>query len=31
MVIALEECATEEQRSVVRFFVGNMTQSKGYS
>jgi hypothetical protein len=28
----LEECATEEQRSVVRFFfVGKRTQCKGYS
>jgi hypothetical protein len=25
------ECATEEQRSVVRFFVGKRTQCEGYS
>jgi hypothetical protein len=31
MATVLEECANEEQRSVVRFFVGRRTQCKGYS
>jgi hypothetical protein len=31
MPTVLEEYNTEEQRSVVRFFVVNTTQSKGYS
>jgi hypothetical protein len=28
MATALEECITEEQRSLVRFFVGKTTQCK---
>jgi hypothetical protein len=31
MATVLEKCATEEQRSVVRFFVGERIQYKGYS
>jgi hypothetical protein len=31
MATELEECTTEEQRSVVRFFAGKRTQCKGYS
>jgi hypothetical protein len=31
MVTLLEEYATEEQRSVVRFFVGKRTEWKAYS
>jgi hypothetical protein len=31
MATVLEECTTEEQRSVVRFFVGKMTRCRGYS
>jgi hypothetical protein len=30
MVTMLEECTTEEQRSVVLFFVGKMIQCKGF-
>jgi hypothetical protein len=31
MATVLEEYATEEQRYGLRFFVGKMTQFKGYS
>jgi hypothetical protein len=31
METVLEECTTEQQRSVVRFFVGKRTQCKVYS
>jgi hypothetical protein len=31
MATVLEDCTTEEQRSVVCFFVGERTQCKGYS
>jgi hypothetical protein len=31
MATVIEKSNTEEQRSVVRFFVGKKTQYKGYS
>jgi hypothetical protein len=31
MATMLEKCIAEERRSVVRLFVGKMTQWKGYS
>jgi hypothetical protein len=31
MATMVEECITEEELSIVRFFVGERTQCKGYS
>jgi hypothetical protein len=31
LAAVFEECITEEQRPVLRFFVGKWTQCKGYS
>jgi hypothetical protein len=31
MATMLEECITQEQRCIVRLFVGKRTQRKGYS
>jgi hypothetical protein len=31
MAAVLDECTLEEQRAVVRFFVGQRTSCKGYS